>query len=652
MNTLLKILRIIGASDHISAHIFEKHFQDAIRSFADLDYQTLCGFVKDIGATDPEEFVIEVCQNNFFNITKHFDFLCPSFEAVPFTPFFLYLRNLSHSSARLLLIAHSPGAWPLDWLLLRPLLQQGDLIIAPSQFARRAILFLCPEIEPFIHVIHHPLAPLTHEYEKAHPLKKKPPQKQDPIKLVTMGRIIETKLIHRQIEAVPYLIKAGYKNIQMAIAGSLKEKSGNGYTLYSRILQGKIRRLGLQKQVRLAGLLKTDYERARFLADAQVSINLSLTIEEAFPKASLEPLGLGVPVLATRWNGFEETVGNAGLLLPLSEAGPGVLDIDPKTIADGILHMLNHPISENACRKQAQKFNAESSIQAYSQTLQGALHHQPGKAAKEDPLKSVNQSISNTQGILGKICFLKPFSWQRMMKYHFEMLTHSLPYLEGKEEEIHSTESFFRAFLLLAVRVPISYFYAGLSTDRWLQTYGHDHDLPKDGDDLSQVMLKAVLVDSITTARSVLLGTFVLREDGELLHEALSVLKRQKIPILNKPYYEAASAYLQGDFDRAYTILNRSYHEDVLTEYDIEILKLWARVCRKWKKPELSAGILSQWLTKYPDSPGSGFVLLEHVYNRLIGQIDRSEVQEDIERLKYLFGSDPVIAKIETLFDA
>ena len=65
-------------------------------------------------------------------------------------------------------------------------------------------------------------------------------------------------------------------------------------------------------------------------------------------------------------------MGNAGLLLPLSGAGSGILDIEPKAIADGILHILHHPISEEVCREQAQKFNADKSIQAYHQALQNA----------------------------------------------------------------------------------------------------------------------------------------------------------------------------------------------------------------------------------------------------------------------------------------
>ncbi len=652
----MKILRIIGKNDLISAQIFEKHFRRAISSFAGLEYQVLLDFVNTIGVSNLKEISIGICKEKFFHSTRHFDFLCPSFEAVPFTPFFLYLRNISHSPVRLLLIAHSPGGWPLDWLLLKPLLKQGDIIVAPGKFARRTILFICPEIEPFIHIIHHPIFPLAHESEEAQRAVKKPPSKHTPVKLVTLSRIIESKLIHRQIEAVPHLIKAGYGNIHMAIAGSLKDENTNEYTLYARGLKEKIRRLDLEKHIELTGLLKTDYERSRLLARADLSINLSLTIEEAFPKASLEPLGLGIPVLATQWNGFEEIVGKAGLLLPLSEVGSGILDIDPKAIADGILHILHHPISEEVCRKQAQKFNVDKNIQAYFQALQNAMHYEPGKAAMGDPLKSVNHGIANTKGLLGKIGFLKPFSWKRMMQYHIEMVSHSLPYLKGEAKEIQITETFFRAFLLLAIQVPLTYYYAGRSTDKWLETFGDDQDIARDGNNLRQVMGKAILAESITTARNALLNSFFYRGDHELLDEALSLLKKEKIPIPDRPYYEAASAYLRGDFNFAYTTLSQSYNENSLTEYHGDILKLMARICRKWKKPELAAGILSNWLNRFPDSSSYAFVLLEYVYNRLstaqIKSCEKSELEENIGQLKKLLGSNPVISKIEMLYDA
>ncbi len=85
-------------------------------------------------------------------------------------------------------------------------------------------------------------------------------------------------------------------------------------------------------------------------------VNLSVTIEESFGKAPIEALGSGIPVLATRWDGLPETVGECGVLLP-SSARPGVsADIAAESVADGLQRLLDGPPSAAACRRQAGRF--------------------------------------------------------------------------------------------------------------------------------------------------------------------------------------------------------------------------------------------------------------------------------------------------------
>jgi glycosyltransferase involved in cell wall biosynthesis len=651
----VRILRIVGTGDLISARIFEKHFRQAISSIADLEYQSLADFIRSIGvgrSKPPDLENLVDLRGAFSHLTDRIDFLSPSFEAVSFASFFLYLRDLDQSPLRMLLIAHSPGAWPLDWLLLRPLLREGDIIVAPSQFARSTMLFLCPELDPYIKVIHHPIPSLAPGKQSTAKETRKPTLPGAALKIVTLSRIIETKLIHRQIEAVPHLIASGYKNVHMIIGGPLNTRDGSGPTPYARSLQEKVRRLGLEEKIELSGLLESDRERLELVTDAAVSVNLSLSIEEAFPKASIEPLSLGIPVLSTDWNGFRETVGQAGLLLGLQEVRPGVLDIEPQRIAEGIVHLLRHPVSRETCTRQAERFSAEKSVLDYESALEQAAKQAAGSQVRSDTLQGLRSGVSDTRGLLGKIGFLKPFSWRRMMHYNLDMIGRSLPYLEGQAQQISCAETVFRALLLASVQIPISYFCANLPMDRWLEFSGRALDFPQEENDLRSNIRRAVLAESITTARTALLNGFIGSADGELLQEALCLLKREKLPVLDQPYYEAAAAYQRGDFEIAHSLLQSYCQDRIIGEHEGELLKLWARVCRKGNMPERLAGRLSQWLRDFPDSPASAFVLLEHVYNRLLTDVNEPEVERDLQRLKRLLGPSAVITKLETMLYA
>ena len=94
----------------------------------------------------------------------------------------------------------------------------------------------------------------------------------------------------------------------MYIAGPMNDKNTGELTNYSRSLKEKIKRLKLTQKVILQDVIKGDQEKVKFFNGAHISMNLSKSIEESFPKASIEPLGLGIPVIACKWNGFVETI--------------------------------------------------------------------------------------------------------------------------------------------------------------------------------------------------------------------------------------------------------------------------------------------------------------------------------------------------------
>jgi hypothetical protein len=127
--------------------------------------------------------------------------------------------------------------------------------------------------------------------------------------------------------------------------------------------------------VRLVGPVRGDVNKGAFLADANLLINLSVTLEESFPKTPVESLGVGVPVLGTNWNGVRDNVGKCGVLLPVTllNGSFGGADVSATTVADGLEQLLADPPSPEACRAQVEPYRPEAILPRYRRALEEAL---------------------------------------------------------------------------------------------------------------------------------------------------------------------------------------------------------------------------------------------------------------------------------------
>ena len=141
------------------------------------------------------------------------DFLCPDHHGLAFVPRLLALRNRGELPLRLLLIAHSPGAFLFEWVLVRPLLRPGDRIIAPSVSARDMIEWLCPELSPWVRVVPHPMRPLP-----------EPGGPRAPAHLLSLGRLVPSKLVHRVLEALRILHDRGRTELRLVLAGPHQDR--------------------------------------------------------------------------------------------------------------------------------------------------------------------------------------------------------------------------------------------------------------------------------------------------------------------------------------------------------------------------------------------------------------------------------------------
>jgi glycosyltransferase involved in cell wall biosynthesis len=188
-----------------------------------------------------------------------------------------------------------------------------------------------------------------------------------------------SKLLHRQVEAMAVLRGRGVSGMSMRIAGSICGPSTQDMSPYARSVVAKIKRLHLDDCVKLVGEIDGMRQKARFLNEARLVINLSVSIEESFGKAIAEALGSGVPVLATRWDGFPETIGSAGACVPVDATALG-LDVSAERIADTIQLLIEDPPDRQTCRREAVRFCPRRVQRLYRQELETALealaHHE------------------------------------------------------------------------------------------------------------------------------------------------------------------------------------------------------------------------------------------------------------------------------------
>ena len=160
----------------------------------------------------------------------------------------------------------------------------------------------------------------------------------------------------RRVKGIDVLIRTAQRvcselpNAVFVIAGSLYERR------YSEEVQGMIRSLGLEKNVKLLG----------FVGDPLPLLEMSdafclLSRSEGFSNALLEAMACGVPSVVTRVGGNPEAItdGENGFLVPVE---------DDAAAAEKLLTLLRHPeqrvrIGENGRNSVQTRFSADVMIQ-------------------------------------------------------------------------------------------------------------------------------------------------------------------------------------------------------------------------------------------------------------------------------------------------
>lgn len=626
---MITILRLARATDLITAQVFEQLFARHLGSAFAVRQAPLQSWCDAVMGPALGPFDWRDAARRFAAETRGIDFVCPSYEAVALTPLVAALRNRSGSRARLLLIAHSAGIYAMEWVLLHPLLVPGDVIVAPSESAGATIDYICPALMPFVRVIGHPMEPLPNAPSSAAP------------RLVSLGRLHNGKLLHRQVEAMALLRDRGAPPVRMDIGGALDEGSTTGPHPYARSVAEKIRRLGLGDSVRLVGPVRGRAEQARFLCGASALVNLSVTLEESCPKAPIEALGVGVPVLGTWWNGLRDTVGHSGVLLPVNTSGPA--DVPAESIAAGLTRLLADPPAAELCRAQAARFHPDVVVPLYREALTAA-RETAANASASDKWSSSSRAASECGGLLGRTPPLAQFSWSELFDSYRESCSALRATWDGRNvPRPPAFADHVRLLLQTGTRGPLERFYAGAAPEPDAE-FSALPDLP-----LGSVADRLARAATGPQPIQVRLGCLArLTQDGPVsrTRSVLRCLRSEPGWTREMEIFAAETEARAGNSVFALALAMAACEDSPPGEHGGSRLQQLARLARLAGDPVPALRWIAQWLERFPDSPESGAIWLERSLTASqAGGAHLLEASEALARAQLLLGELPVVAR-------
>ncbi len=218
-------------------------------------------------------------------------------------------------------------------------LQLADIVIVPSPFVRDS-LALAPSFKGEIIVVPYGCPEPTHE--------KSPHQSQEPLKLLFVGTLSQSKGLADLLEAV---LPLG-DQVKLTLAGSFPSLGASN--LKSQISERPIRQLGqIPHHTLMAELRHHD-------------LLILPTLYEGLSLAVLEAMSQGLPVLTTTHSGFQGIVegGKQMLLIP-----PG----DPNSLRMSLQELLNHRESLFRLAAAGLEWARGNTWSVYRQKLRTAL---------------------------------------------------------------------------------------------------------------------------------------------------------------------------------------------------------------------------------------------------------------------------------------
>lgn len=635
------ILRLAAPSRLVSARVFESLFDAHHGTWFHTERQDHDAFFNRVlgppGKDDTRAEKDTDVLKRFREATGPFDFICPGFQSTRLIPRLLDLRNRSGARARLLFINHSPGAFPYVFSLLPGLIRQGDIITAPSACGTRVITALAPALLPFVHKIHHPMAL---------PEPMRLDRRQDTI--LTLGRLVPEKLIHVQIEALARLRAITGRDVHMVVAGETRNLDTGKPSAYARSLGAACRRLNLQGKVSFPGVV-SGREKQKLLGSASLMLYLSATLEETFPKAAVEGLGAGLPVVAAHWDGFAEVVGECGRLVRFGLTPSRSLELSPEAVATAMARCLAHPPSAEACRRQAARFNPENARAGYEKAVTRAMAHNPADAPAQESFRgqgTVMEDITG-EGLLAGLPFLSRLSFAQAFKEYLAYTGHIRRSWESGKP-IPASDAGYNTDLAtsMALERKLAYFYADMPGSA-----ARPHTSPVGmlaPEPMENRLAQAVGESPDRDTASACLLRLMEMDRPDLLEDALNTMAPDRFHRV-RAYAETWLLCQQKKPDQALDRFLSAFDPEAFQSHEWPLLRLLGRICRQGghNHPGI-ASILRQWLDRWPDSPGSGLVWLDHA--AILGAEtgwENPRASESLDRAQVLLGETASIRRMK-----
>ena len=566
----VRILRLTPSTMFVSAASFEEAFmrhQAGAFVTASAESKRWIGDVLRGGGLPTDEQA-----SRFVAATDGVDFLFPGYDLASALPLLVELRNRSRSGVRFLVRAHSPALCPLEWALLCALIMPGDVILCPSTSARALLTYLAPPLEGNLVVSPAPVGALPSPRSRdARPGR--------PIRLVTLGRVMPAKLLHRVIDGVASLPPSLRLRIRLWMAGPLTDNGGRRLP-YATSLAARARRLGIADGIRLPGLVQGDEAKARFLGAADLLVNLSVSAEESFGMAIVEALSVGTPVVVTRWDGLPETAGPAGVAVPVTLRGPlAACDTEPGDVAAGIEAAVGDPTLRARCHGQAARFEPARTAASLAAALHGALAARNLASADGVTREDLRERrAAPDRGLLARTAPLPELGWSEIFEASFSQRP------RGGD---------LRRQLVEALLPPITRFMAGMT--------------PPAGDGESEGRLITATSEMVAHWHNAVAGTTA--RPASRLKTFRSLTGRGAAV----RFLEIERARAAGEHTLAADLACQSIDRllaDAGAEHAVRALRQLAVVCGAAAREGDAIARLSTWLSVFPDEPATPAVWL------------------------------------------
>ncbi|MDA8297041.1 MAG: glycosyltransferase [Actinomycetota bacterium] len=345
----------------LSAAVFESAFASVLAPVASTRTEPADRFLEAVLGPLGAPMAPSLAARALAAATEGIDVLFPSYAAGTRVAELVNARNLAGLALRIFVRAHSPGASPLEWALLAPLLATGDQILCPSESAAALLATYDPGLSRFVSVLPPPVAP---------PEPAPPTPRNGRRGLLSLCRLDPTKLMHRVLDALALLRhELGEPDLSLAVAAAL-DATGTPLPA-ARALMARAERLDIVPALTWLGPLGS--EKWAHLASSALLVNCSVSLEESFGMAPLEAAALGVPVVATAWDGLVETVGAAGRCVGVhAPLGRLASDVEPRALAEAIAATLADPPDAATCHMEAAKAAPERLRQHFGELLGAA----------------------------------------------------------------------------------------------------------------------------------------------------------------------------------------------------------------------------------------------------------------------------------------